>query len=534
MESIDKPLSEYNHTYKAKIVEKSTEKIEGLIENLEIDVEGNKRTVDEYYKKCEKSKKLKTKISAIKFFAWFFIIATVALGAFAYFKQEYMVYAIIGAVVTLALAILLFVYSSKQGKIKAKLDHEIAQLKSQAIAQVAPLKEAMNHNIAIDVVNETFSNVKFDYTFDLLKHEYFSQTFGLTKRFPDNKTILGIHSGSIEGNPFIIYKTRAQNMKNVTYHGELLIEWETVEQDNNGDINVVRHSQTLHASSVHPAPCFTDHGYVCFGCDEVEELSFSRGPAGVSELSDKKIDKFVKKKIKELEKMAEKSFKGDHQLILMNNEKFEALFGAIDRNDETKFRMLFTPLAQQNMCDSILDKDHLGDEFAMNKNGKITLVDSLYTAGLPYVLGNAHYYSFDLAKMKDQFVKFMSEFFEKIYFSLTPILNIPAYQEIGSYEKLEKFNKENTRDELLYPSQFEVEAEANRKPEYEAENSKTLSILKVKNLGGGLYDVDAYGFDTENMVDLISVRGDDGYYHDVPVRWIKYNKVSSTKTFTVE
>ena len=47
----------------------------------------------------------------------------------------------------------------------------------------------------------------------------------------------------------------------------------------------------------------------------------------------------------------------------MGNAKFDALFGAVDRNNEVEFRVLFTPLAQKNMLDLLTDKNHYGDDF---------------------------------------------------------------------------------------------------------------------------------------------------------------------------
>lgn len=43
-------------------------------------------------------------------------------------------------------------------------------------------------------------------------------------------------------------------------------------------------------------------------------------------------------------------------ITLLANDEFEVLFRALNRNNEVQFRLLFTPLAQQNMIDLLLDK----------------------------------------------------------------------------------------------------------------------------------------------------------------------------------
>ena len=47
----------------------------------------------------------------------------------------------------------------------------------------------------------------------------------------------------------------------------------------------------------------------------------------------------------------------------MTNDKFDVLFGATDRTNETEFRLLFTPLAQNSMINLIENAKPYGDDF---------------------------------------------------------------------------------------------------------------------------------------------------------------------------
>lgn len=60
---------------------------------------------------------------------------------------------------------------------------------------------------------------------------------------------------------------------------------------------------------------------------------------------------------------------------VMANREFDALFAATDRDHEVQFRLLFTPLAQQEMLKLLRDKtDGYGDDFGFTKRGMVNFV----------------------------------------------------------------------------------------------------------------------------------------------------------------
>jgi len=528
---ISKPISEYKEKFSKEINQKAEETFDRLVGETSTDAEANKKTMSEYYKQSNASKKLAKTVTTMKVFAWIFMVMAVITGVMSYFLQDLMLYLIIGAVVVLAASIILFVFASKQKKSKDEIDKDIVRLKVEAEAQTKALKEAMKWEIPIDLFNEVMPNVKLDYYHTRQKQQYFATNFSLPVYFDDNMCVVGVYSGKIAKNPFTILKFRTQDMIKQSYHGYLDIYWETVEYDSNGNKRVVQHKERLTATTWHDAPSFKEHVKAFYGCDAAPDLRFSREPFGVDGMSDNKLSKNINKKYKEYRKQVEKNLKDGKSIMLMANEEFEALFGAVDRDNDVQFRLLFTPLAQQNMVELMKDRDYLGDNFYMDKFGKLNVNENVSFQQLSFSTGVGNYYSFDLEEFRSNFIGFTSDFLLYVYMQLIPFLNIPMYQQTEPEKTFEDFVGGKEEIEL---SNFDAETLVNDDPKYEPEATKTPCITKAKYSGTkDKFNIYSYGFDTEEMLEYVSVKGGDGYYHDVPVYWIKYIKVSNATEMTI-
>ena len=68
-------------------------------------------------------------------------------------------------------------------------------------------------------------------------------------------------------------------------------------------------------------------------------------------------------------------------------------------------------------------------------------------------------------------------------------------------------------------------------------NTKTQAILKSSFVGSqGKTDetcITAYSYDIEKRVDYVSVRGGDGYFHQVPVPWDEYLPLEASANFYI-
>ena len=80
------------------------------------------------------------------------------------------------------------------------------------------------------------------------------KTYGWNDSFNTERSVLYSHSGLINGNPFVICRTRKMEMGEKTYHGQKTIFWTTTETGPDGKPRTVSHSETLHASVTAPYP----------------------------------------------------------------------------------------------------------------------------------------------------------------------------------------------------------------------------------------------------------------------------------------
>lgn len=138
----------------------------------------------------------------------------------------------------------------------------------------------------------------------------------------------------------------------------------------------MHHTQTLTASVTKPAPFYGYDTRLYYGNEAAPDLRFSRQPTHANELDEDEIEKTVKRGKKKLEKRARKAVGAGTQFTEMGNAEFDVLFGAVDRTNEVQFRLMFTPLAQQNMLELIKSDDGYGDDFAFYKTGCINCIRS--------------------------------------------------------------------------------------------------------------------------------------------------------------
>ena len=235
-------------------------------------------------------------------------------------------------------------------------------------------------------------------------------------------------------------------------------------------------------------------------------------------------------------KKAEKSIGTDHPFTPMGNDEFECLFNALDRDNDVEFRLLFTPLAQQNMVDLLEDPEPYGDDFNFYKRKKINVIASTHSQSFDYSADPENFIGYDGAEMKQRFVTYCDSFIKSLFFDLAPLLSIPLYQMHKSRDYIYK----NTYPRNI--TSFEQEALANGlSPETfrPATADPTVpSILKVRQLEkegkSDLVEVEATAFETYRMVDYVPVMGGDGRSHNVPVPWIRYEPVSKITPMAIK
>lgn len=540
---IDEPLKQYDLVYKDLFNQNTKDFFDGLIKKSNIDVEQNSKTCDEYYKCVSKSKGVEKKIkkfNALKVLLIIFasLISIISIAVFYSGDLAFLAIVIPIAVITITVIVILKSLNPKIKEYKGQnaiLSENASNLKSVATSQVDSLIQTFDYGIPKKLIEKTFDNVKLDDYFNLERYFNLISGYSFLPELQENESTLNVVSGTFNECPFVYLTTLIQNMINKTYTGTLTIHWTTTERGSDGKMHVEHHTQVLTAHSTHPAPIYMIKNRLVFASDVAPDLSFSRVSSNIAGLSDKEIEKKIEKTGKKLDKKTEKSVKNASSFTAMSNTEFEVLFGAIDRNNEVDFRLLFTPLAQKNEVNSIRDKKYYGDDFSFVKDKKLNVISSEHSKGFDFSGSPRNYVDFDVREIERKFSEYNGRYFSNLYFDLTPIINIPLYQQTAPVTKVSKISYKKCGKTY---NPYEVESLANVIEEsFSPQNSKTKSILKTQVIssddGKDLYNVYSYAFDSIPRVDYVPVAGGDGLVHSVPVPWEEFIPIASSSKFEV-
>jgi hypothetical protein len=359
----------------------------------------------------------------------------------------------------------------------------------------------------------------------------------LNESFNDYRSIIDTQSGHFKGNPFALTRYLQHWIGSKVYTGSIVIYWDEEVRNSNGDWVTVRKSQVLTASVTKPFPEYAIREALIYGHEAGEQLSFTRQPSNLSGLEDGFMNNMRKNKaMKKIEKEARTQLKkGTGDLTVMANKEFETLFRATDRDNEVQFRMLFTPLAQQEMVNVLNDASvGFGDNFRFLKFGRVNFVEPSHLAGMTLDSNPEVFKTYDIASARSAFKQFHTEYFKALYFTFAPLFTIPLYLDKRSVPvSKQSGNKEES-------SFWEHEAIANHMGHQAFEHPASITQNLLKTTAGKSRDasstvtVTAHGYEGIPMGDVIPVYGNDGGWHQVPVPWTEYLPVSKDSTIVVE
>lgn len=543
------PLRGYNLVYKEKFKNKAEEYFDALKDKAGIDVELNRETIKKLRKaQAERNallKKMRNQKAlrgwTIFFIIFFFIACPVMIVLGPVIKMIPNIAAIISAVGALIVAVALIIVIIKilKPRIKtlqdklAEKDQIIAQLTAEAERQMSPLNSLYDWNMAAVIFSDVIPLVELDRFFDSKKHALMVQKYGLDGMSNPDISSIYVQSGSILGNPILLQKAKVHQIIDKTYTGSITISWTTTVSDGKGGIRTVTHTQTLTASVTKPAPDYHHETRLILANPAAPDLVFSRKPQGMTGKDEKQIYKFVRKQEKELASLAEKSISRGGNFTPLGNTDFEALFHAWNRNHEQQFRLLFTPLAQQNEIELVTLTDGFGDDFQFYKTKMINEISSKHSQKIDYSGNPLDYYSIEYDDAKRKFVDYVCVFCKGLYFDLAPLLSIPLYQQTKS---LEFIYGEDTPENYSY-YEHEVMANSFKADCFAHEDTTTDVILKTSLISkDGKSDkvlVNAYSYRGEPRVTIVSKLGGDGHMHQIPVHWTEYIPIEKETTMEV-
>ena len=552
-EVLFKPRDLYSKQLKDKYHQAAIEAFDELKEKSKVDPSSNALHVEDYNKALEKQKKKEGELSSSKgkqtaclvFLILFFAVGLLllVLSCLSISSGNFnWVLLLVGIALIGAGVGLIFLYR-KYKKASSEFASELEKLKMETenklkicYEDMAPLNALFDWNMPLVVMEKATPIIDLDPVFSPSRLAYLVDKFAFPEAYDQKESTVGVISGNIQGNPFVLEKVFSCDVVDKTYTGSIVITWTTYSRGSNGKSYSTTHTQTLTATSVHPAPNYSYQTRLVYGNEAAPDLSFSREPSGADKMDEKARQKNAAKIAKELSKKAEKALKnGNSGFTPMGNDQFDAFFGATDRDNEVQFRLLFTPLAQQNMLELITNPEPFGDDFYMVKSKKLTSVASIHSQSFDYSANPNNFTGYDFAKMKDNFISYCDNFIKNLFFDLAPILSIPLYQmhksreyiyEEGVYSNVSSYEQEVMANSLDASYYMPKEADQSLPLHLKVERSSKVGQSDEVN-------VVATSFKTTPMVDYVQKMGGDGKLHSVPVHWIQYDKVSKTSPIIV-
>lgn len=511
-EMIYNPVEEFESKYKNAHSETTEKFFENLTERSGVNVEQNRETVRLH----NESGKILIKLEK-------------SLGRWKALR-------VLVCITLILIPLAILKITPKIKSIKAEIEEakrHSEKLLAEANAQMLPLNQLFTDRDALNIVESTLPLLSFDECFSVEKEEDMRVNYDFLDVKESEQSTLDVLSGSYNENPFLFENKVIHTLGAEVYHGYKTIYWTERYRDFDGKMRTRRNSQTLHATVTKPKPFYETQVVLNYCSQGGPDLSFSRSPSFVQRLSEKELKKTVERREKKLKKRTDKAIEENGSFMSMSNTKFEALFNALNRTNEVQFRTLFTPLAQINMEDLIFSKSGYGDDFNFIKAKRTNKIISSHSQGRAINLLPKDYMSYSYDIVKNNFINKNIDFFKATYFDFAPLLAVPAYQErpVHSLKPLPDYSR-------LYSAK-ECEVLANSIPYKNVvhPDTKTSAIIKTSFVeskdGIDSTHIVAYSYDIKKRVDIVSVFGDDGHYHDVPVEWDEYLPLEANHNFCV-
>lgn len=534
MEDILSPLEQFQ-AYKEKFRAIAEKTFEELTTASGVNPEENRalcveiQDIQTNNKKTAKTLKLWT---ALCIFMWIVAAVCVIICIADGFKNGWLIptLCIVGCV---SMLVLLFwkihPIIKKYKSIKNEQETLIKNKEQEAWDMMAPLNRLYDWDVFNRMMTQTVPRLEFDPYFTSQRLADLVNSYGWDENFSKERSVIYSHSGLINGNPFVIARTRKMEMGTKEYKGELTVKWKTVEIDSEGKRHERNHSETLRASVHKPYPEYYEKTRLIYGNDAAPDLNFTR------DTNDDKLEvdsRAYKRKLKDIEKFS-RDLKND--FAMATNEEFEVLFTTTNRNNNQQYFLLFTPLAQENMIKIIRDKElGYGDNFQFMKHRKMNTLTAGHMQDLPLDMNPRMFWSSNYDKAKQMFLETTCENFRAIYFAFAPLLSIPMYQQIRPVSAI--YGTDMPRQSTYW----EHEALANfwGEDKFADPTCATHCILKTseerKDDGSVEVKVRAYGYRAEPRIDYVSKYCSNGNYYDVPVHWDEYIPVMGSGSMTLQ
>ncbi|HHV33270.1 MAG TPA: hypothetical protein GXX71_01055 [Acholeplasma sp.] len=549
---IYEPVNEYDKKYRDLHKKNVEEYFEDLVKKSGVNTEENVVTVKEVKRLSKlvkaESEKIK-KFKRIKMALIIGIIITFIASFVMVFRMTRPDYSgnlgveIVVTILLLGLGIgfifLIFkkinVIIKESERISAELKSKLREEIQKGFNQMRPLNDLFDWGMPAELVQKTLPMLVMDPYFNPKRYDVLYNKYGLMDNSPIDTSVTFVQSGEIKGNPFVLGKMVNHQMVDYPYRGSKTISWTERVSDGKGGYRTVTRTQTLYATLMKPKPAYFRKSFLMYGNEAAPDLSFSRTSANVDDLSEKERNRKLARGKKKLEKKARKSVHKGGSFTALTNSDFDVLFGATNRDNEVQYRLLYTPLAQKETLNIILDnKVGFGDDFDFIKKKMMNIIIPKHLEQTDINTNPKRYIHYDLEEIRRIFNDYNNLYFKSVFFSFAPLFAIPLYQQHKPKEYIYK-SKYNSN-----VCSWEHEAIANGFSQGILKHplSATFNMIKTRLIssrkGADEVRITAHGYEEFREVEYVPVRGGDGFMHDVPVVWYRYEPVSQDTDIVIK
>lgn len=528
-------MDEYVNTFAPRFRQVAKDTFAQLSKEAGVDINANRQTCKQLYKAQSDLKSVKSKL------CWTIFLCVVMWGgaigggiAIYNMYDSFESWEIVLIAIGIATALLLLFWKIQPliKRLKSErngLIEKTTKLEKEAWQQMAPLNRLYDWDILTRMMTQTVPKLEFDSYFTTQRLADLQEVYGWDGTFNQERSVIYSHSGLINGNPFVLCRTRKMEMGTKTYYGHKTIYWTTRERGSDGKMHTVRHSETLTASVTAPYPGYYEKTRLLYGNTAAPDLKFYRKQSGLANCEGSLSYRWQRRKLRKKSRDLT-----NNDFAMMTNEEFEVAFDTSNRNSNQQYALLFTPLAQANMLKLLKDNSaSYGDDFDFEKNCMINTILPDHIQSIDLDMNPHQYQNFDYDKAEKDFYDINAQYFRAIYFCFAPLLCVPMYQQIRSQENI------YGRDMQRHSAFWEHEALANfwGQDHFKHPQCVTDCILKTKKEqtsgDSSSVTVYAYGYRVEQRISYITKWGGDGRTHKVPVYWDEYLPVTGKRRMDI-
>ena len=249
VQDIYDPLTEYVNVFRNRFRDVAHSTFAELAKEAQVDVEANRETCRQLYSLEENVasvRKLVVRWNLLHVLLWIVVAGCVIAGVLVFQKPASQSvlwdFVLIGVLLATALYVLFRIVTPKLNELKDEqngLEVEVDRLRTEAWKQMEPLNRLYDWDVLTRMMTRTVPRLEFDPYFTTQRLADLKMVYGWDDSFNAERSVVYSHSGLINGNPFVICRTKKMEMGPKTYYGEKTIYWTTRERGSDGKYHSV-------------------------------------------------------------------------------------------------------------------------------------------------------------------------------------------------------------------------------------------------------------------------------------------------------